>query len=924
MPKILIVDNDTIGSRKLKLVLSKYGECDIVQSGKEALEKVKSSHTASAPYGYITIEMDLEDMTGPEILEQIRNLEAQQRIEPSKISQIILIVSKEDWEETETLVQSQKTEMLPTPYNRKMLEDVLEKIGLQKLPPEEVKNSFSSPSPTPKSKPAAPKAPPAPKIDPKIVEMVLKKITAFIQNAEQFKGVNAPQILADLVKRGGADAERLIAQYMSTDKVPVETRLELVRSAAIIKSPFFMIPLNKILNAEDNIKMIQEAIYAIGKYENQRALNLLNQALQKFKNPMLLNAIRTELHKIKSNKPILAILPRFLKSYNHPKNFAVTVDILKKIVSPEDTDLFLNYLKSGNTVLEDGTFEILCHSADGTVKTTIFNYFEDRIQKIPCLKESDCYDLYMMMSHLFTYLKNNPSLIDEQVHELTEFYGTTKDIRVKQIIITIMSNSSRSEALEFIKTTYNQEKDLQEHIIEQLSGKQQAVDFLFEKYHQGQALKEKVITSLLKSEQGLQYFIKHFFTFELDKQEIIIRNITFSEKEYLVDFIQKVYESDLYSLKFHLLKILKKNYLFSFKNILFDEKNQREFMFMGKDYLLTIMELFPITSLKMFYERIAYDDLSNSKVKKFLAAISAISASEPVLYFNNAKFINKLFNRALIANNIELNVLFFASFENIKIFDLKSYKFLLDATNAFIEARGENINQKEKGPISRLKTKLREQLPDIRDIENLRKDLATVFTNQPIELPHLEKILESNHKSVALKIHHVIAYLARQLKNPNYIKEDELQLFNVKFPTIAEFIKFQQNHQFLNEQENWLDNSQKLPFLKNFKDTMRVVIVFKEKRKSAFLKDQLEEMFPEFQILVDREKLQERDFLICDTESLKNFIEKKTLSTNRIYLYLENRADFVHFRSYNPKVFMKPFSGHRVVRMLLQEMYLNK
>lgn len=928
---ILIVESDVISSSKLKLFYTKYGDCFLAASGQEAIRLFIKNSEAGQPFGFISLDSSLSDLKGKSVLEEIRKWENQKGIETGKLSKILAITSPEDIDEMNTAIKTtgeSAAVLLVKPYNRNSLEDALDRLNLKKLAPEQLAKKTTASSP-PKTKPAATKASPK-QADPQIVAEVTKKITAFINNAGQFKGIDAPKLLAELALKGGEEAHILLAQYSSSDRIPIEVRLEVIRSARYLKSPHFLVPLNRIINSENNIKTIQEAIISIARYDNQRALNLLNQGLKKFKNPILLNTIRTEIDRIKKQKPVLAILPRFLQSYKNVKNFRVTVDILKKIVTPIETPMFLNYLKSGNQVLEDGTFEVLCFSGDPAIKTAIFNYFDDRAPKIPGFREKECYDLYMMVSHLFTYFRKNPAFIDEQLDELRELFTSILDVRVKQIIITTLSASRRPEALEFIKGVYNEEKDLQEHIIEKLSGNQQAVDFLFEKYHQGKALKEKVIVSLLKSEQGLQYFVKNFFTFELDQQEVIIKNIPYSNKDYLVEFINRVYESSLYGLKFHLLKILKENYLFSFKHILFDEDHQREFMFMGKEYLETIMELFPITTLKMFFHKIANEDLSNSKVKKFLTKIIAIGGAEPVLYFNDPKFINRLFTRVINANNIELNTMFFTSFENIKILDLQSYRYLLDATNTFIEVRGENINPKEKGPISRVKSKLREQLPDIRDIENLQKELMGAFAEKPVELPKLDNIIESNHIAVALRVHHVAAFLAKMFNTRGVIEDDTKQLFFLKYPILGEFIKFLSNQEKIAVQKNWGISTGKNELLKHFKNQLRIIAAFKDKRKSAFLKDQLLEMLPEFQVLLDDEfmesggKLSENDFLVCDTVKLKQLIVDKTLNTGRIFLYLESRADFPQFRAYNPRVFMTPFSGFRIVRMLLKELYLHK
>jgi len=914
--RILIVDEDIINSSKLKLVFSKYGDCETAPKASEALEMVVNSHEISNPFQLVAIEMDMKEMSGADTVQKIRKWETDNKKPKSKI---ILIVNAETHEDANNKLKGESISFLVKPYNRKKLENLLADIGMEKQ--EEQKKSTPPPKKTKIQ---------SPKIDKKELEDLLGKITALITkpSPEQFKQMQGTSLLKELLQRGGDEAALLVGTYMSSDKVPLEIRQELITLAGLTRNTHLLIPLNKTINSEENIKVIQEAFLAVSKYDNQRALNILNQGLQKFKHPMLLNTIRTEISRIKQKNPILAILPRFLQTYKNPKNFRVTIDIIKKIVTPEDTDLFINYLKSGNQIIEDGAFEILCYTGELSLKTALFNFFEDRIQKISCLKENTCNELYNLLSYLFRYLLKNPFLIDEQISELNELFSSIKDLRAKQIIISFLCRSQRSEALEFIKSIYNKEKALQEHIIEELSGNQHAVDFLFEKYHQGQVLKEKVITSLLKTDQGLQYFVKHFFTFELDKQEIILKNITFNNQDFLMDFIKEIYDSKLYSLKFQLLKVLKENFLLTFKDVLFDEENQREFMFMGKEYLETIIQLFPISSMKMFYQKIAEEDLSNIKIKKYLGHVKSISSLEPVIYFNDTKLINQLFNLILHANNSELTSLFFSTFDSIKILDLMSYRYLLESANRFAEVKGPNLTEKEKHSISKLKAVLRDQLPDIRDIEQLIKQFNAIFVSKPVEREKLEKLIENNHMAVAVKIHHVVGYLASRINNPNIVKKDDRELFNIKFPFIAELIKKVSEQGEVKAAEDWTDMATRKELLKHFRERLRIIIAFKSKRATAFIRDQLLEFYPECEVLADTEfdisknSLKRTDRLICDTFILKQLAEKKAITTDKIYLFLENRVDFAPFREFAPKVFMKPLSGHRVIRLIMQDLFL--
>ncbi|MCP5047085.1 MAG: hypothetical protein GY940_07920, partial [bacterium] len=549
--------------------------------------------------------------------------------------------------------------------------------------------------------------------------------------------------------------------------------------------------------------------------------------------------------------------------------------------------------------------------------STIFNFFEDRVQKVPCLAEPECGDLYIQVSHLQRYLARNPSFADELITEFKELYGKIADIMTKQVLISLLCQSQSPQALAFIKSIYNDEKKLQEWIIEKLSGNQQAVDFLFEKYHAGQAVKEQVVKSLLKSEQGLQYFIKHFFTFDLDKQEMVIQSLTFSNQSYLLDFIREIYRSELYSLKCYLLHVLRDNFLFEFEDVLFDPKQQREFAFMGDDYMQTILRLFPIATVKMLYQKVAFEDISFTKIKKYLESIRQVAENEIVLDFKDTELVNKLFNKVVNANNIELNTQFYAALENIKIMDIQSYKYLLDSTATFVNVRGAQISQKEKAAVNKFKKNLHEQVSDIRDIEGLGKELKTVFATKPINKKAMEKILKARHFAIAVNIETVIPFLADRLSKPEYISRDDRELLFITFPVMGKMI------------ENYTANAAKpqagaSDIFKLFNHDSRIVISFNNKALSALIKDQLREVLPQFRVALDVEAdgIVGNDILLCDVPVLKNYIKKNAVTGNHIYLFLEHRADYAQFRDYNPRAFMRPISAHRIVKLMLKELYL--
>lgn len=909
MTNILIVDEDVINSSKLKLVFSKYGSCDMTSNGNTALERIKEAHEAGEPYGIISLEQDMKEVPGNEAAAQIRAFEKETGKE--KKSAVLLLLSEEKQEELAAFLEENQISPLLKPLNRKKLEQTLAKLGFEKeaAPPPEP----ASPARTAKTAPSAPAIPDAK------VQVILKKLSAVIKNADKIEEPEFRHVIAELVKGGGKQAALALGQHILSNQVSVATRITLIRIAGRLKNPMLLVSLNRVADSEENIKLVEAAITAIARYSDQRALSILNNALKKLKNPMLLNTVRREMAKIKDNNPVLAILPRYLQSYKNKKTFTVTLDILKKIVTPEHSSLFQNYLKSGNEVIEDGTFELLCYAGDPAIGSTLFNFFEDRVQKIPCLVEKECYDLYMMTSHLQKYLDINPSLIDDLINELKELYPKVNDIRVKQIITALLSKSHNVQALSFIKSIYAQEEELQEWIVKSLSGNQQAVDFLFEKYHAGQEVKGQVVKSLLKSDQGLQYFVKHFFTFELDKQELIVKNLTYTHQPFMIDFVREIYKSSLYSLKCYLLHVLRDNFLFEFEDTLFDPEHQREFTFMGKDYMNTISRLYPVTTIKHLYQKIAFEDISYTKVKKYLIMIREIADVEPVLKFRDVKLVNNLFNKIVNANNVEMNTHFFQALENIKTLDLQTYKYLIESTNTFINVRGAQIQQKEKVAVAKFKQKLQEQIADIRDIENISKELNAVFANKPIERESLEKLIKTHHTAVALNLHRVLPYLAERLNKPEYISKDDRELLYVNLPTIAKFLDY-----YIADPEK-AQKEGKQGLMSQFSNDFRIVISFRDKSLTALYKDQLREIIPDFPVTLDTppEHVKGSDIILCDVPVLKTYVDKKVIINNRIYLYLENRAEYANYRDYKPKAFMQPVSAHRVIKMILKELYLD-
>ncbi len=95
--KIIVVDDDKICSTIFKLEMSKYGQCDIVNNGPNAIKAYKESLETGFPYKLMLLDIIMPDMDGGEALRQIRQIEKDNNIPDIDKLRIIITTAFDDW-----------------------------------------------------------------------------------------------------------------------------------------------------------------------------------------------------------------------------------------------------------------------------------------------------------------------------------------------------------------------------------------------------------------------------------------------------------------------------------------------------------------------------------------------------------------------------------------------------------------------------------------------------------------------------------------------------------------------------------------------------------------------------------------------------------------------------------------------------------
>ncbi len=94
--KILIAEDDDISRMIIRKILERYGTCDTVVDGTEAVEAFKLAWSDEEPYDLIMLDIMMPDIDGQEALKQIRNIERQMGIRGSREVKVIMLTALED------------------------------------------------------------------------------------------------------------------------------------------------------------------------------------------------------------------------------------------------------------------------------------------------------------------------------------------------------------------------------------------------------------------------------------------------------------------------------------------------------------------------------------------------------------------------------------------------------------------------------------------------------------------------------------------------------------------------------------------------------------------------------------------------------------------------------------------------------------
>lgn len=105
--KTLVAEDDFITSQVMREIMLSFGDCDIAENGKLAVNAFAEAINSGTPYDLIFLDIMMPELDGQQVLAKIRDIETEQGIAGLDGVKVIMTTALDDFENIKTAFQNQ-------------------------------------------------------------------------------------------------------------------------------------------------------------------------------------------------------------------------------------------------------------------------------------------------------------------------------------------------------------------------------------------------------------------------------------------------------------------------------------------------------------------------------------------------------------------------------------------------------------------------------------------------------------------------------------------------------------------------------------------------------------------------------------------------------------------------------------------------
>jgi two-component system chemotaxis response regulator CheY len=132
--RCLIVDDEFLALNRLKALLKSYGECDAAMSANQAYGMFRVAISTKRPYELVTIDIDMPEMPGTELLRLVREMEEGTGVCPAKV---IMVSASSSYQNVYQSIAHKCDDFIVKPVEKELLHKKLQALKLVEPDPPE-------------------------------------------------------------------------------------------------------------------------------------------------------------------------------------------------------------------------------------------------------------------------------------------------------------------------------------------------------------------------------------------------------------------------------------------------------------------------------------------------------------------------------------------------------------------------------------------------------------------------------------------------------------------------------------------------------------------------------------------------------------------------------------------------------------------
>lgn len=128
--KILLAEDDFASRKFMDKQLSRYGECDVMVDGEEAVDAFMMALEDNEPYDLACLDVMMPVMDGYQVLKAIRNIEKQKKIPKDKCVKVVMTTALNEERNVKMAFDLGCEAYVGKPIDVEKFEKVLKKLDL--------------------------------------------------------------------------------------------------------------------------------------------------------------------------------------------------------------------------------------------------------------------------------------------------------------------------------------------------------------------------------------------------------------------------------------------------------------------------------------------------------------------------------------------------------------------------------------------------------------------------------------------------------------------------------------------------------------------------------------------------------------------------------------------------------------------------